>query len=383
MRDKRFSVNIFRWLCSLLVCQCVSRNFQNISSFYNVLDLLPIRLPLPTSPALQPFRTLHHSIYTTETMAEDAPDIDTGTPPVISSTKDDTPHLESAQAPLDDENEADDSTARRVRFDESTIVTPSIYPHRKMVTEIILCLVKDRLMAIPIHRDQKNREKRHLMELSEISEFPNVDTFVFEDPVSFSALFSSPELPERSLQLFAKHGVAKVRFMIPNRHEEGPASPPRHPFTKLDVCERVGAYKAIEREGREKLAQEVLFYESFEYERDPVAVKMEALFQKWRSACRALPKGHGIREVIFDVSKPVHKKEKPYTSSLFKRPIIQHISTIMAMKAGGSFSTRLVGFENDEGRRLYHEKAMFNIKVPESEELATEGGECEPLNDRK
>ncbi|CAI7615094.1 unnamed protein product [Penicillium bialowiezense] len=338
-------------------------------------------------------------------MAEDAPDIDTGTPPVISSTKDDTPHLEtaqapldheneaddstppvssstkddtphleSAQAPLDDENEADDSTARRVRFDESTIVTPSIYPHRKMVTEIILCLVKDRLMAIPIHRDQKNREKRHLMELSEISEFPNVDTFVFEDPVSFSALFSSPELPERSLQLFAKHGVAKVRFMIPNRHEEGPASPPRHPFTKLD---------AIEREGREKLAQEVLFYESFEYERDPVAVKMEALFQKWRSACRALPKGHGIREVIFDVSKPVHKKEKPYTSSLFKRPIIQHISTIMAMKAGGSFSTRLVGFENDEGRRLYHEKAMFNIKVPESEELATEGGECEPLNDRK
>ncbi|KAJ5345006.1 hypothetical protein N7452_003010 [Penicillium brevicompactum] len=265
-----------------------------------------------------------------------------------SMSEGDKPHSKSEiQAPVG-------SAKRSVRFDESTFVHPSRPPNKRKVTEIIICLVKHRLMAVPIYPRRKRWRKRQRMELSEIRNFPNVDTFVFENTDAFSKLFSFSEytsLTDRLPELFTKNGVTKVRFVLLKHIEEEQYY--LTPLLDEDKAERI----------------------------DKV---INALYLGWRQACRALPKGHGIREVIFDVHKSGHRNEY-YVSPLLEHPIIQHISTMMAVKAGGPFCSRLVGLEKDDNRRVYVERSLVNTKASESGELAMETRECEPepLNEFK
>lgn len=79
------------------------------------------------------------------------------------------------------------------------------------------------------------------------------------------------------------------------------------------------------------------------------------LVDKWWVACRAIPRGHAIEHVIFDLSFP---------SQMVKREIVrllQGLSTTLSLKSNGTFEC-CVGGETE--RKEWLEKNLVGCKKP-------------------
>ncbi|PLB48709.1 hypothetical protein P170DRAFT_475056 [Aspergillus steynii IBT 23096] len=80
------------------------------------------------------------------------------------------------------------------------------------------------------------------------------------------------------------------------------------------------------------------------------------LIDKWWVACRAIPRGHAIEHVIFDLSFP---------RQIAKREIVrllQGMSTTMSMKSSGKFECYT---EGDLERKAWLEKSLVGLKKSE------------------
>lgn len=177
------------------------------------------------------------------------------------------------------------------------------------ITEMLIFLGPDHLMASPIETSNNSRTE---IQLSEVSNYPTVETFVFEDPNAFRRLFETIPNQENQPGLLAtRNAVTKVRLVIPHSH--------RDQSLKLDPTDEVEQSEQVD---------------------------IIELYSEWRAACRALSMGHGITEVIFDVTQP--ERFNPfYITPIFHHPLVQHIRTVLAFKAKGPFFCRLDGLVED------------------------------------
>ncbi|KNG83696.1 hypothetical protein ANOM_007662 [Aspergillus nomiae NRRL 13137] len=64
---------------------------------------------------------------------------------------------------------------------------------------------------------------------------------------------------------------------------------------------------------------------------------MSRLIQSWRTACRAIPRKHGVEEIIFDMSCD------PGIEIGHIVRLLQHISPTMSLKARGTFHCQVQG----------------------------------------
>ncbi|KAI9035651.1 uncharacterized protein KD926_003162 [Aspergillus affinis] len=78
------------------------------------------------------------------------------------------------------------------------------------------------------------------------------------------------------------------------------------------------------------------------------------LFDKWWTASRAIPRGHGIKDLIFDVSCPQEIQRREIVR------VLQGLSTTLAIKSDGHFECCVEGC--DEERKEWLEKSLVNRK---------------------
>lgn len=236
-------------------------------------------------------------------MGSDTPNMNTDIPIIDAIFQSDkSPPKSNISSPVDDRSKPrEDDT-------DKALIKNSDHP-AVPITEMLIFLGPDHLTASPIESSKTSRTE---IQLSEISNYPAVETFVFEDPNAFRELFETIPNTETQSELSAtRNAVTKVRLVLPNSH--------RDQSLKLDPT-----------------------YEAEKSEK----VDITELYSEWRAACRALPMGHGITEVIFDVTQP--ERFNPfYIAPLFHHPIVQHISTVLAFKAKGPFCCRLDGLAED------------------------------------
>ncbi|KAB8263967.1 hypothetical protein BDV32DRAFT_146268 [Aspergillus pseudonomiae] len=136
--------------------------------------------------------------------------------------------------------------------------------------------------------------------LDDIRKDPSTCIFVFQDPHELKKLFEhlTPETVE------IRDGMRKLRLKI------------LHPISGVPLT----------------------LEEKHGYIEGP---HMSRLVQSWRTACRAIPRKHGVEEIIFDMSCDQGIKIAQVVR------LLQHISTTMSLKARGTFGCQVKGCESE------------------------------------
>lgn len=191
------------------------------------------------------------------------------------------------------------------------------------VTEFLISWICDEIAVSPLH--PKSQRILGVGPVESIERYDTVDTFVFRDPWAFHVFFSGTALGGATpRQGKIRDTVTKVRLdLIHSIKDERPAK---------------GT--------------------------SPIIAKS---YSDWRQACKGLPKGHGITEVIFDLSKS-QNEDGIYGEPFILSPLVQNLSTVIALKSRGPFCSRLEGLETDENRRAYVENSLVSVVVSESGE---------------
>ena len=207
----------------------------------------------------------------------------------------------------DTQNELDEASNR-----------PNVHPISKM---LIFLGPDHHLMASPI--DAQEEISRKVIRLAEISKYPTVDTFVFEDANAFCQSFQKPistspdNMPEL---LYARKAVTKLHLAI------------IHPIKDNDY--------GIHDTNLEK--------EDF-----------MNLYSGWRAACQALPWNHGFKDVVFDVTRTCNLGIGPMGR------LIQYTSTVIALKSQRPFRSHLVDEAADDGGEEFNlQNCLVSTWVP-------------------
>lgn len=253
--------------------------------------------------------------------------------------EDDKPHLNpGVEQPIDDDTKLqDNSTAENNKHLLHAPVDDQSKPHEDVkpedpadessnqpvapVTEMLIFVGPDHLMASPIEPNSKGPRKE--IQLTEISNYYTVEYFVFEEAEALRQLFDTdPKYQNLPGVLIARNSVEKARLVLLHCYEDNLES----------------------RDNGTGLVEDMDFI---------------ALYAGWRAACRALPVNHGIAEIILDVSNPGRVKPQ-FMDPIIRHPMVQNISTVIALKARGPFTSHLSGLDDDQFRSLYVQKALVN-----------------------
>lgn len=268
---------------------------------------------------------------TADNMASGTPTMDLEAPVVINEGTEAIDPIEANKVnehlkPVELETKAADDNQSKIH-ESATLDQPkkasTITP--APITEMLIFFGPECLMARPI--EPGSQAPRKAIQLSDICKYYHtVETFVFDDPYAFLQLFdnTSRENPVPGL-LITRNAVTKVRLVL-------------FPFI-----------------GPQRLPT------GFDWLREELHAQIAENYSDWRAACRALPNGHNITNAMFDVTKPKWIHEEIRYPSL-EIPLIQNLSTIFAMKARGSFCSRLCGYENDKQRGAFVENCLVSVE---------------------
>ncbi|KAJ5823468.1 hypothetical protein N7447_005808 [Penicillium robsamsonii] len=191
-------------------------------------------------------------------------------------------------------------------------------------TEILIFLNDGDLVASPINPTPKT--PRISMRLNKLPDHLSTRTFVFEDPKALEEYFNSKPTPTAThLRLVPMHRFIdtpfpSVSFGLTNSWTR----------QSLNQPSEVGKfYTAM------PFPYPSLEFVSIDHVTYPEGQEFITLITDWRAACRAVPRGHKVQEITFDLNG-----SKKLNSSYVSR-VVQLVSTVFAVKAGGPFHSRL------------------------------------------
>ncbi|KAJ5504069.1 hypothetical protein N7463_006943 [Penicillium fimorum] len=192
-------------------------------------------------------------------------------------------------------------------------------------TEILIFLNDGDLMASPTNPTLNT--PRVSMRLNVLPGHLSTRTFVFEDPKALEEYFNSqPTHPTAThLRLVPMHRFIdapfpSVSFRLSNSWTHQSLNQPSA------VRE---FYKAM------PFPYPSLEFVSIDHITYPEGQEFITLIADWRAACRAIPRGHRVQEITFDLNG-----SKKLNSSYVSR-VVQLVSTVFAVKAGGPFYSRI------------------------------------------
>ncbi|CAG8906230.1 unnamed protein product [Penicillium egyptiacum] len=195
-------------------------------------------------------------------------------------------------------------------------------------TEMLIFLSAGDLMASPINPTSDT--PRISVPVNELPDYLSTRTFVFEDPKALEAYFCNTG---------STHPTAtKLRLVPMHQFIDNPL-----PTVSLGGLSGEGwTRQSCDQppEVREFFKAMPFPYPSLEWVSSdhityPEGQEFITLNSDWRAACRAVPKGHKVQEITFDLAG-----SKKLNSSYVAR-LVQLVSTILAVKAAGPFHCRL------------------------------------------
>ncbi|KAI3161490.1 hypothetical protein DTO012A9_8986 [Penicillium roqueforti] len=217
-------------------------------------------------------------------------------------------------------------------------------------TELLISLINGDLVASPIGASTLRMSVR----LTELPAYVTSPTFVFEDPKTFEVYLAStaPNATATKLRLAPLHRFIGRRFPEPSLRG----------LSGDGYC-RLSRNKPTE--VREFFMALPFPYPSMDgvfidYVTHPEGLEFITLNSDWRAACRAIPAGHNVQEVIIDLTG-AERLNSSYVSRL-----VQFVTTILALKAKASFSSRLRADEPYQWMQCVA-GAMVSKVVPGSE----------------
>ena len=194
-------------------------------------------------------------------------------------------------------------------------------------TEMLIFLSAGDLMASPI---TPSGTPRISVPLNELPDHLSTRTFVFEDPKALEAYFCntvSARPKATKFRLVPMHQF--INNPLPTLSMDGSSgegwtrhSPDQPPEVREFFKAMPFPYPSLE-------------FVSIDQITYPEGREFITLNSDWRAACRAVPKGHKVEEITFDLAGSM-KLNSSYVSRL-----VQLVSTILAVKAAGPFRCRL------------------------------------------
>ena len=192
-------------------------------------------------------------------------------------------------------------------------------------TELLISLIDGDLMASPVGASTLRMSVR----LSELPDYVTSPTFVFEDPGAFEVYLANT----------ASNATATKLRLVPMHRFIG------RKFPELSLRGLYG--DGYSRLSRNKPTEVRDFFKALpfpypsnngvyiDYVTHPEGMEFITLNSDWRAACRAVPAGHHVQEVIIDLTG-AEKLNSAYVSRM-----VQFVTTILAIKVKGSFHSRL------------------------------------------
>ncbi|KAJ5169702.1 uncharacterized protein N7500_002485 [Penicillium coprophilum] len=198
-------------------------------------------------------------------------------------------------------------------------------------TELLISLSDGDLMASPISPPPGT--PRISIRLRELPDSLSTRIFVFEDPKALEEYFNSnPTHPKAThLRLVPMHRFIDGPF--PSVSSTGASSSGWTRQSLNQPAEVREFYQAM------PFPYPSLEFVSIDHITYPEGLEFITLIADWRAACRAVPRGHMVQEITFDLNG-----SKKLNSSYVSR-VVQLVSTVFAVKAGGPFHSRLRGDE--------------------------------------
>ncbi|KAJ5374741.1 hypothetical protein N7517_006747 [Penicillium concentricum] len=191
--------------------------------------------------------------------------------------------------------------------------------------EILIFLSTGDLMASPIIPTPGTPHVS--MRLNELPDYLSTRTFVFEDPKALEEYLNSKSTHPTATHLrlvpmhrFINAPFPKVSSGVSNSGRT------RQSLNQPEVRE---FYEAM------PFPYPSLEFVSIDQITYPEGQEFITLIADWRAACRAVPRGHKVQEITFDLNGS-EKLNSSYVSR-----VVQLISTVFAVKAGGPFYSRL------------------------------------------
>ncbi|OQE43195.1 hypothetical protein PENCOP_c003G04259 [Penicillium coprophilum] len=194
-------------------------------------------------------------------------------------------------------------------------------------TELIISLSDGDLMASPINPTPGT--SLISMRLSELPDYISTQTIVFEDPKALEEYFNSNSTHPKAtrLRLVPMHRFINGPF--PSVSSAGISSSGWTRQSLNQPAEVREFYQAM------PFPYPSLEFVSIDHITYPEGQEFITLIADWRAACRAVPRGHRVQEITFDLNG-----SKKLNSSYVSR-VVQLVSTVFAVKAGGPFYSRL------------------------------------------
>ncbi|KGO36105.1 hypothetical protein PEX1_032860 [Penicillium expansum] len=166
--------------------------------------------------------------------------------------------------------------------------------------------------------------------LDALAGFHSNGVFVFKDPQALEAYFSNTSSTRAT--------ATKLRLV------------PMHQCITNPILRMHIATKMAE-EINARLTLPPVNRPSPQYPIEPKGYEFVELVNDWRAACRAAPNEHEVEEIIFDLSG-ASRLCPSYISRL-----LQNMSTVLAVKAGGPFHSRL----RDDESYQYQENVVKGL----------------------